>query len=330
MGNRRGRLAGHRARRRVTSPLTGILLAVGALASPAHADEVGRVLVIPLESQLGPDRADIGLGFNLALAQVSAGEGAEVTVAQASLEDTMAVVGCTERSPECLAQVATALEVDHIVYGRIAPGQAPDTYEISLVVTSADPDAPQLEHRFLVHAADASNAEPAFVEATPSGFLERPSPFRSSAPEPRPSASDSAPPPTRGNPSVGDTEAGSRYRFELDRVHQSSWIVTGAGGAMFGLGVVFWALASSAQSDVDAQPVDSIADLERLADLEDTARSRATTGNILALVGLATTAIGMTLAIRQGLVETPAEDDAAMTVAPLSGGGAMVLMRWSL
>ena len=272
-----------------------------------------RVLVIPLESTVPDAQADIVLAFNLALAQLIEQDATtKVTVAQTSLDDTMAVVGCSERSASCLTRVAEALAVDYIVYGSAAPGDTPDTFAITLVVARRDGAVPPVEHSFPVQSAEVTTAESAFAGAAPAGFLRA-----TAATDP---AENAAP--------AGGSSGDRSLTFDLDRVEQTSWIVTGTGGALFGAGVVFWLLASSSQSDVNNHPLDSAADFDRLVELEDRTRNRATIGNALVVTGAVTAVVGAVLAVRQGLVR---EQPASITVAPMVTGtsvGLTLVLGW--
>lgn len=314
-GRRCGSRPGHERSRRAFSILGALacFLSWQTISPPALAQQTGqpeqataqatdRVLVIPLESTVPDAQADIVLAFNLALAQqIEQDTTTKVTVAQTSLEDTMAIVGCSERSASCLTRVAQALEVDYIVYGSAAPGDTPDTFAVTVVVARRSGDVAPVEHRFSVQVAEVQAAESAFAAAAPAGFLRATEGIEQGQAAPRASA------PGSGNRSL---------TFDLDRVEQTSWVVTGTGGAFIGVGVVFWLLASSSQSDVNDHPVDSPADFERLAELEDRTGNRATIGNVLVLTGTVTAVVGAVLAVRQGLVR----EEPAITVTPMATG----------
>ena len=94
------------------------------------------------------------------------------------------------------------------------------------------------------------------------------------------------------------------------------------------MGVVFWLLASSSQSDVDSLVIDDVDDLERLVALEDRTRKRATMGNVLAVTGAVTAAVGAMLAVHQGLVR---KQPARIDVAPMAtdgGVGVTLTIGW--
>lgn len=317
-GRRCGSRPGHERSRRASSILGALacFLAWQSISPPALAQQTGqpdqataqataqatdRVLVIPLESTVPDAQADIVLAFNLALAQqIEQDATTKVTVAQTSLEDTMAIVGCSERSASCLTRVAQALEVDYIVYGSAAPGDTPDTFAVTVVVARRSGDVAPVEHRFSVQVAEVQAAESAFAAAAPAGFLRATEAIDQAQPAP-------AAAPGSGNRSL---------TFDLDRVEQTSWVVTGTGGALVGVGVVFWLLASSSQSDVNDHAVDSPADFDRLVELEDRTSNRAVIGNVLVVAGTVTAVVGAVLAVRQGLVR----EEPAITVTPMATG----------
>lgn len=276
----------------------------------AHAQADGRVLVVPLDSTVPDTQADIVRAFNLALAGSLQREAKTVTIAQTSIDDTLAIVGCSERSASCLSRVAEALEVDYIVFGNVTPSAQPDTFEVTIVVARREGGDPPSEDRFSVQAAVATEAVGAFAGAAPPSLLGP----RASIPTPTPTPDPVEPPaPVAGDASAG--EARGDLAFDLDRVEPSSWIITGTGGAVFSMGIVFWLLASSSQSDIDSLEVGNVADLERLVALEDRTQSRANIGNALVLIGTLTAAVGVVLAARQGLVR---KQPARIDVAPMA------------
>jgi hypothetical protein len=284
----------------------------------AHAQVDGRVLVVPLDSSVPAAKADIVQAFNLALASSLQREAKEVTVAQTSLDDTMAIVGCSERSASCLSRVAEALGVDYIVFGSVAPSGQPDTFEITLVVAQREGDDPPSENRFSVQAALATEVPDAFAGAAPPSVLSPGAPAASPEPVEPPESAEPPQPVAPAAPVAGVSSPGQadgNLVFDAQRVEQSSWIVAGTGGAALSIGVVFWLLASSSQSDVDSLEVGDVADLERLVALEERTRTRANIGNALVLTGTLTAAVGVFLGARQGLVR---KQPAGIGVAPMA------------
>jgi hypothetical protein len=281
----------------------------------AHAQVEGRVLVVPLDSSVPAARADIVQAFNLALASSLQREAKTVTIGQTSIDDTMAIVGCSERSQSCLSRVAEALAVDYIVFGSVAPSGQPDTYEITIRVARREGDDPPSEERFSVQATLATEVPDAFAGAAPPRLLLSGAQATSQEPAQTPAQPEPAEPAAPGAGPAGPDQAGGGLTFDAQRVEQSSWIIAGTGGAVLSMGIVFWLLASSSQSDVDSLEVDSVADLERLVELEDRTRTRANIGNALVLTGTLTAAVGVFLGARQGLVR---KQPTGIDVAPMA------------
>jgi hypothetical protein len=273
----------------------------------AHAQADGQVLVIPLDSSVPDAKADIVQAFNLALTDSLKREASTVRVAQTSIDDTMAIVGCSERSASCLSRVAEALGVDFIVFGSVAPSEQPDTFEITIMVARREGDDQPSEDRFSVRAGVGTEAQDAFAGAAPPSLLAP------RAPSATPGLAEPAAPVPGG---ASPREAGGSLVFDVQRVEQSSWIVAGTGGAVLSMGIVFWLLASSSQSDVDSLEVGSVADLERLVALEERTRNRANLGNALMLTGTLTAAVGVVLGARQGLVRK--QQPARIDVTPMA------------
>jgi hypothetical protein len=107
--------------------------------------------------------------------------------------------------------------------------------------------------------------------------------------------------------------------------------VLGGGVAAAGLGMIFLSVASSRQGDIDDAPTDSLADLQRLEDLESSAKRNKLIGASLLVVGLAGTVVGGVLVYREGS-RTPA-DRPRVKVSPMfmrHGGGLAVSLPWDL
>lgn len=332
-------------------------------ASTSLAGGKDRVLIVPLSGHASEIPAAVPGRFTRALVRMHEARGADVTVAQASLEDTLAIVGCSAQSASCLDQAAAVLEADRIVFGRVEAGDETGTWKV--FVTVAIRGEQPVEHWFPVAAASADEAEDAFAaQAGPVFGRAR------ARPADRPAASErtvgngpGAGGDTRpaGRPGRGDRrkanrdqeqdatqkeqsdDAGSQgstatapvpasqghagtstpARFDADRVARSSWVITGTGGGLMGTGVLFWLLARERQEAVNAAPADSAADLEHLVALEDGVKTRAIIGNTLFLAGTVTVAIGLTLAFKQA--RTSGRTSITLSPVPLRDGVGVVL-----
>jgi hypothetical protein len=68
--------------------------------------------------------------------------------------------------------------------------------------------------------------------------------------------------------------------------------VTIAGGALAVIGLGVWGIAAMKQGDIDDAPTGTMAELERLEDMEGSARAYARVGNGLVIAGAITLAAG--------------------------------------
>jgi hypothetical protein len=130
-----------------------------AIAATVAAEP--RALIVPLSGSAPDELADAPDRLTRVLVRTSASRGAEVTVARASIEDTLAIVGCTAESATCLDQAAAVLEVDHIVFGRVEPGDEADTLKVTLTVARRG-KAP-VKRSFTLPAATMGEAEAALA-----------------------------------------------------------------------------------------------------------------------------------------------------------------------
>lgn len=322
-----------------------------------------RVLIVPLSGHSSEIPAAVPGRFTRVLVRMHEARGADVTVAQASLEDTLAIVGCSARSASCLDQAAAVLEVDRIVFGRVEAGDETGSWKV--FVTVAIRGEEPVDHRFPVAAANADEAEDAFAAQARSVFgrararpADRPASSQRTADDMPGAGRDTRPADRSGH---GDKQSANRdqgqdatereesddassqgstatalvpadqghagtsttSRFDADRVARSSWMITGAGGGLMGTGVMFWLLARERQGAVNAAPADTAADLEHLVALEDGVKTRALIGNTLFLAGTVTAAIGLTLAFKQA--KTPDRTSITLSPVPLRDGVGVVL-----
>lgn len=271
--------------------------------------------MIPLSDDDTVVPAGIVSAFDTALVAALAAEASEVTAARSSLDDTLAVVGCTERTDACMARVAQTLSVDRIVFGQVSGSGHANVYEV-LVQIATDEESAPLEHRFQVRAVELADAESAFAMASPAWWLKSP-PALAEQVSMKPAAAAEASP--AGDETIGQT-------FDPELVESSTWVLAGTGGALLSAGVVFWLLASSAESDVAEAPVATAADLERLVDLEARARTRAGLGNALVVAGGLLGGVAVFMGLRQGLTE----DSPELGIAPMGSGDSLGLtLRWT-
>jgi hypothetical protein len=205
-----------------------------------------------------------------------------VARADATLSDTAVIVGCDPSARACLDAVAAALNVDQVVFARIAISGDDARVAVTAITRETEP----LTRTFTVHAsskpADLAAIEPAVVEMLDSGEARR-SQVHHDAAQTQPTALP--PPPTP--PAVVEAPEGEHPAWPI--------VVTGAGAAVAIAGASCWALASSKQRDIDRAPTSTAADLDHLASLETSAKRYATAGNVLVVGGAIVTVAGAAL-----------------------------------
>lgn len=160
-----------RPRKATTGIAALCVLAVHLIAAPAPAQEVRRVLVVPLSGSGADALADLPAQLTGVLLRTLDVRGADVTRGQTSLDDTLAIVGCTSRSATCLEQAATALEVDEIVFGAIQPGETPDTLIVSITVAIRGEEP--VRRTIVVPATSTEDAVQVLAEEAPGLFGRR-------------------------------------------------------------------------------------------------------------------------------------------------------------
>ena len=91
----------------------------------------------------------------------------------------------------------------------------------------------------------------------------------------------------------------------------------GGGATLLLISFALWSSASGLEDDISSHPVTSHSDFTALRALEDTARTRAWTGNALFLLGLGAGGLGGWILYREHKAQ-----QMVVTPAPAPGGGA--------
>jgi hypothetical protein len=205
-------------------------------------------------------------------------------VIQGTTEDILALAGCPASDPACLAGTPAMLDVERVVLGEVRA--TPTGAEVRLtVVGGGDPRHEPIVLEGADHDALVDGFRPAVARV-----LGLPPPVPT--PAVAAAATVDAPTTTSAGPAPG--------------VRPWAWAVLGGGVAIAGAGVVLLALAHQTQGEVDDAPTDTATELDVLADLEATGRSRTRWGRISLAIGGAAIAVGAILVIRQAREGTPA------------------------
>jgi hypothetical protein len=279
-----------------------VIVAALAIAAPraVHADELEpRVMVIPVAGT-----APVGLGELITDVENALATGAgrmtsNVSRATASLTETAVIVGCEPTEASCLDDVAAALNVDQLLIADVAAKGGDATIDVTAVTRDSEP----VRQQFTVHAKSRDDDLRILEEAVPV-MLEAGEARKGEGKEPPPPP----PPPPDGGKVVVTTPP---------QVSSTPLVVAGAGGALLIAGGIFWALAGTAQDEIDSAPTGSEAELEHLADLEASARRNALAGNVLTVGGGAIVIGGL---VWYYLEWRGAHSEVHVEAAPTAGG----------
>jgi hypothetical protein len=273
------------------------LIALLALTTSAVAGP-GKVLVLPLDGDADPaTRAKYSASVQR-LARTLEGQ---VTPGDATFTDTATAIGCDPKTPKCAEDVRATLGVDHLVYGTVTKEDG----KLVLVVRRVSKGKQHREVTATVEASDSpSRAEPELLPL-----------FQESADQP----ADGAPPPPEQPPPPPETPP-ETPRTPIRREKVLAYTAIGGGATLLLISFALWSSASGLQDDIDAHPVSDVDDFASLVELEDTARTRAWTGNALFLAGLAVGGLGGWLLYREYKTQ-----HTVVAPAPVPGGAALMV-----
>lgn len=312
--------------RAATAPVAlFVVFAAIAGSGVARAQPRAKVLVLPFEGELPASAPADGLAKLTAVVARSAGlTGAEVSTGQASFTDTADLMGCGAVAAECFAKIAAGLEVDQVVTGTVKRSDDGGAVTVSLRFFKDDKVheksleilAPSFQAVLDGLARDVPDL---FVGAAP-GPKPEPGPRPDPEPGPKPATASPQPVPPRAlapPPSV-ERDRG----FDAGRVGVIAWTVTGVGAAAAVAGGVSLFLARDRQQKVDDAPTASVADLDRLEQLEDEGERLTLIGDGLLIGGGAALLVGGALVVYQGLWARDGGERSSLAIAPvpLPGG----------
>ena len=312
-------------------PLARVLLAALVVAvvlvcvpveSAAEAARPKRVLVFPLSGSVPGDKNGAAIHRLTQVVARSAGlTGADVTVGEVTFEDASTLAGCAATGADCLAQVAKALHVDHVVLGSVAAGADDGHVKVTLI---AYVNQVVSERSFELSASSVDGMVEQLAREAPALFVgEKPAAAATQPAEPaEPAAAPEPPAPIAPAGPSG-----------LARVRTTTWIITGGGAVLLGTGAVLLALAKSKQDEVNAAPTETPADLDRLVALEDEGARLTTAGDVLLIGGGAVFLAGAAIAVYQATSGGGGHGarDSRVSVRPLwfgRGGGLSVELSW--
>jgi len=283
-----------------------VLLAGTVLAQPAPAPAAKHtVIVLPIDGD-----ADEALRNALTAAiEKSAKTDPTAEVKQGgttTFGDMATAVGCDPATPACAETVRGTLRVDEVVYGtatKTADGK------IKVVVRKKLKDKDPEEVTTTLQPADPADKIEPVVQPLVGGPVTPPV-----------TCPDSATPGPDGKCPV---EKPKKKPVNQARVLSTAGMI--AGGVLVLAGFGSWSSASGLQGDIDDSPTPMTSnDFDRLKDLEDRASSRAWTGNVLVVGGLALAGYSY-----YRFRKAKRADTTTVTPTPVPGGGAAVVIRFA-
>lgn len=285
------------------SKLVGSIVVVALCAMPAAAQQV---LVVPFEGEAPAGFEDAPARLT-SVALMTAADDAVLSAARRG--ELVALAGCDADTEDCLVAVAAMAGADLTVFGLVGLPQAGDTLRVTVTIVREG----KLRSRDIgVRGATYEELATDFEGQLRAFFAGQPPPARVAEPEVVTPPPDEPPPPPASD------------GFSFARVKGYTWGVAGGGVVLLGTGAVMLGMASSKQAEVDEAPVNTVADLEHLAELERSGERLTLWGNSLLIAGGVATVAGAVLIYYQG------RSGGARVTPVATEGGAGVAVTWEL
>ena len=239
--------------------LVGLALTSSALASPR------KVLVLPLDGDVDPG---LRAKYSASVQRLARSLGGQVTPGDVTFTDTATAIGCDPKAPRCAEDVRATLGVDELIYGTVTKQDD----KVVLVVRRTAKGKPRREVSTTLAATDsADRAEPGLQPLfRDSGGSTGRDDVVVDPKDPKDPKHDTPPPPRTP---VRKTVIG--------------YAAIGGGATLLLISLAMWSSASGLKDDIASHPVDDYNDFVQLRALEDKARTRAWTGNVVFLAALA-------------------------------------------
>lgn len=291
----------------------------GETAGQTGTDErPAQILLIPIGGELPESFAGLPAKLTATTADAIRAHGAEPVTAKIEAADIAAVTGCPAESRECFDLIASTIDVGEVVFGTVEPAESGEGVDISL--TSIRPDETPWQRRIHLDATDEDQAVAQFQEPV-ARFLRR------EEPQPKPDLTVKQPPPPPPVQKQPDMSA-----FSLARVKPYSWALTGGGGLLIGLGIYMLVQAADKHDDLVNARDETVADLERMKDIEEDGKRLTSLGNGFLIGGAVFAIAGIALGARQATTR-PEQKPAPVSVTPVAvrgGAGFSLVFRGDL
>lgn len=278
-----------------------------AEVDPVETTGATRVLVVPIAVR-GANLDAAAKQVTAALAAAATNSGAAVETSAASRAQVTDLSDCKNEAPACMQEMLDAVSADVIILGNLVATEG----GLILTVKQVKRGEPDKVDTHVLKGADSPELGGQIDAIAASTFDSTVA---------KPIVKD-APPRIIDKPPDGSS-------FDLSRVNTAAWAVTGTGAGLVVVGAVMLAVASGKQGDVDSAPDETLDDINKLRDMEDSAKRFELFGNSFLIAGAVTTAAGITWAVLQARRGTPAESQKNVVLAPSpTRGGAMVHLTW--
>lgn len=303
-------------------PARDLLALVAAAATLASASATARAeepqaLVVPISGTVKGPLAGATADFTRELNEIMAERGAVPVAARIERKELGAIAGCSDDSAGCLGSIADAMGVDTVVLGQ-AQNTAEGDVAVSLTVFTRGEEP--VRTVIVLGGGDRAEATREFGRKARAVLDGEPAPAPTPEPTPEPALTPEPAPP---EPVPGDG-------FDFARVAPTSYALAGGGVVLFGLGAVFYGLASSKQAAIDDAPTASLEDLRALEALESRGKTYAVLGNVGTIVGGVAAAVGVTLIVLQGRSGESPPRAAVTPTAMRDGAGLTLTVRGDL
>lgn len=213
---------------------------------------------------------------------------------------TIDITGCSAETEECFDAVADVLGVEWMVFGAVEAPQDDDAVPVTL--TLVDAKRRTYTSRRVVLLSAAGRQREAELETRAQAFLDG---------EPDPGPSKQVVMKDRTKPA-----SRPERNWNLGRVGGPAWTLSGGGAVAIATGVLLLSAAGDMQSEVDAAPIDDVADFEHLQRLERNGQRMTLWGNGMLVVGGLATVIGLGLIVKQGFVDSRERPSVTLDVVP--------------
>lgn len=290
----------------------------GESADDGDGDKPSQILFIPIGGEMLEGPSKLPAKLTKATSDAIKALGAEVVTAKVGADEIAAVTGCPADSRECFDLIASTMDVDEVVFGRVEPAES--GAGVDVVLTSVRPNETPWQRRIHLEAQDEDEEVAEFTPQV-NRFLRR------QEPQEAPDLTVKEPPPPLVLPPQPDQSA-----FSVRRVKPYAWALAGGGALLIGTGIYMFVKAGDKQDELQDARDQTVSDLTRMKEIEDDGKRYTALGNGFVIAGAAVAIAGIALGARQAMTR-PEQKTPPMSVTPVAvrgGAGLSVVFRGDL